>query len=158
MNYSAIYRPNRKSLGVGEGRIPAKGKEESSISLMERLVDIFIRNERLARGVITLSPERAEYGRHHPGTLCGFPGSIPTKATSASIETLESPRERVSVVGYSAYNPAVILAVNNNPMRFSDRSGGVSRRRVILTFPEVIPAKERDPQLLDKISAELAVI
>lgn len=43
-------------------------------------------------------------------------------------------------------------------MRFSDRSGGVSRRRVILAFPEVIPAKERDPQLLDKISTELAVI
>ncbi|MDF9911507.1 UNVERIFIED_ORG: phage/plasmid-associated DNA primase [Pantoea brenneri] len=35
-------------------------------------------------------------------------------------------------------------------MRFRDRSGGVSRRRVILTFPEVIPAKERDPQLQDK--------
>lgn len=52
----------------------------------------------------------------------------------------------------------MILAVNNNPMRFSDRSGGVSRRRVILTFPEVIPAKERDPKLLDKISNELAVI
>lgn len=115
--------------------------------------------------------------------------------TSATIDTLESSRERASVVGYSliilpdqekwsgdgagikaitggdavaidpkyrdAYSthiPAVILAVNNNPMRFSDRSGGVSRRRVILTFPEVIPAKERDPKLLDKISAELAVI
>lgn len=59
---------------------------------------------------------------------------------------------------YSTHIPAVILAVNNNPMRFSDRSGGVSRRRVILTFPEVIPAKERDPQLLNKISNELAVI
>ncbi|MGX0007477.1 hypothetical protein ACUXI4_004058 [Pantoea piersonii] len=59
---------------------------------------------------------------------------------------------------YSTHIPAVILAVNNNPMRFSDRSGGVSRRRVILTFPEVIPAKERDPQLLGKISTELAVI
>ena len=115
--------------------------------------------------------------------------------TSATIDTLESSRERASVVGfsliilpdqekwsgdgagikaitggdavaidpkyrdpYSTQIPAVILAVNNNPMRFSDRSGGVSRRRVILTFPEVIPAKERDPQLLDKISAELAVI
>jgi len=44
----------------------------------------------------------------------------------------------------------VILAENNNPMRFRDRSGGVARRRVILTFPEVIPAKERDPQLQDK--------
>jgi len=115
--------------------------------------------------------------------------------TSATIDTLESSRERASVVGfsliilpdqekwsgdgagikaitggdavaidpkyrdaYSTHIPAVILAINNNPMRFSDRSGGVSRRRVILTFPEVIPAKERDPQLLDKISNELAVI
>lgn len=59
---------------------------------------------------------------------------------------------------YSTHIPAVILAVNNNPMRFTDRSGGVSRRRVILTFPEVIPAKERDPPLLDKINAELGVI
>ncbi|TPE12128.1 DNA primase [Pantoea vagans] len=115
--------------------------------------------------------------------------------TSATIDTLESSRERASVVGfsliilpdqekwsgdgagikaitggdavaidpkyrdaYSTHIPAVILAVNNNPMRFSDRSGGVSRRRVILTFPEVIPSNERDPQLLDKISNELAVI
>lgn len=115
--------------------------------------------------------------------------------TSATIDTLESSRERASAVGfsliilpdqekwsgdgagikaitggdavaidpkyrdpYSTLIPAVILAVNNNPMRFSDRSGDVSRRRVILTFPEVISAKERDPQLLDKISNVLAVI
>lgn len=115
--------------------------------------------------------------------------------TSASIETLESARERASVVGYSlivlpdqekwsgdgagikaitggdavaidpkyrdaysAHIPAVILAVNNNPMQFSDRSGGVTRRRVIITFPEVIPANERDPQLIEKIAQELAVI
>ncbi|MBD9661771.1 phage/plasmid primase, P4 family [Pantoea sp. PNT03] len=116
-------------------------------------------------------------------------------AVSASIETLESSRERAAVIGYSlirlpdqekwsgdgaglkaitggdavsvdpkyrdAYSthiPAVILAVNNNPMRFTDRSGGVSRRRVILHFPEIIPPNERDPQLKEKISSELAVI
>ncbi len=115
--------------------------------------------------------------------------------TSASIETLESSRERASVVGYSliilpdqekwsgdgagikaitggdavaidpkyrdaysAHIPAVILAVNNNPMQFSDRSGGVSRRRVIITFPEVVEVHERDPHLLDKITTELPVI
>lgn len=115
--------------------------------------------------------------------------------TSATIETLESSRERAAVIGYSliilpdqekwsgdgagikaitggdavsvdpkyrdAYSthiPAVILAVNNNPMRFTDRSGGVSRRRVILHFPEIIPADERDPQMKEKISGELAVI
>ncbi|MFB0713756.1 primase-like DNA-binding domain-containing protein [Buttiauxella noackiae] len=59
---------------------------------------------------------------------------------------------------YSTHIPAVILAVNNNPMRFTDRSGGVSRRRVILHFPEQIAPEERDPQLRDKISQELAVI
>lgn len=115
--------------------------------------------------------------------------------TSATIDNLESARERASVVGYSlillpdqekwsgdgagikaitggdavaidpkyrdayaAYIPAVILAVNNNPMQFSDRSGGVSRRRVIITFPDAIPLAERDPLLLDKITQELAVI
>lgn len=52
----------------------------------------------------------------------------------------------------------MILAVNNNPMRFTDRSGGVSRRRVILHFPEQIAPEERDPQLKNKIARELAVI
>ncbi len=103
-------------------------------------------------------------------------------ATSATIETLESPRERAALTGfslirlpdqgkkwsgdgaglkaitggdavsvdpkyrdaYSTHIPAVILAVNNNPMRFTDRSGGVSRRRVIIHFPEQIaPAGAR---------------
>lgn len=59
---------------------------------------------------------------------------------------------------YSTHIPAVILAVNNNPMRFTDRSGGVSRRRVILHFPEQIAPEERDPHLKDKIARELAVI
>ncbi|MEA9393500.1 primase-helicase zinc-binding domain-containing protein [Acerihabitans sp. TG2] len=115
--------------------------------------------------------------------------------TSATIDTLESSRERASVVGfsliilpdqekwsgdgagikaitggdavaidpkyrdaYATHIPAVILAVNNNPMRFSDRSGGVSRRRVIIHFPEVIAAGDRDPQLKNKIRRELSVI
>lgn len=116
-------------------------------------------------------------------------------ATSADIDTLEDPRKRASLIGfslirlpdqekwsgdgaglkaitggdavsvdpkyqnpYSTHIPAVILAVNNNPMRFTDRSGGVSRRRVILHFPEQIAPDERDPQLCDKIAFELAVI
>ncbi|WP_308537572.1 primase-helicase zinc-binding domain-containing protein [uncultured Kluyvera sp.] len=116
-------------------------------------------------------------------------------ATSATIETLESPRERAALIGfslirlpdqekwsgdgaglkaitggdavsvdpkyrdaYSTHIPAVILAVNNNPMRFTDRSGGVSRRRVIMHFPEQIAPEERDPKLKDKIACELAVI
>jgi len=116
-------------------------------------------------------------------------------ATSADIDTLEDPRKRASLIGfslirlpdqekwsgdgaglkaitggdavsvdpkyqnpYSTHIPAVILAVNNNPMRFTDRSGGVSRRRVIIHFPEQIAPDERDPQLRDKIARELSVI
>lgn len=116
-------------------------------------------------------------------------------ATSADIDTLEDPRRRASLIGfslirlpdqekwsgdgaglkaitggdavsvdpkyqnpYSTHIPAVILAVNNNPMRFTDRSGGVSRRRVIIHFPEQIAPEERDPQLKNKIARELAVV
>ncbi|EDF9813692.1 DNA primase [Salmonella enterica subsp. enterica serovar Tennessee] len=59
---------------------------------------------------------------------------------------------------YSIRIPAVVLAVNNNAMTFSDRSGGVSRRRVIFNFPEVVNEKDRDPMLVEKIEAELPVI
>ena len=44
---------------------------------------------------------------------------------------------------YSTRIPAVVLAVNNNAMTFSDRSGGISRRRVIFNFSEVVPENEK---------------
>lgn len=59
---------------------------------------------------------------------------------------------------YSTRIPAVVLAVNNNAMTFSDRSGGISRRRVIFNFSEVVPENDRDPLLAEKIEAELAVV
>ncbi|EOF9218294.1 DUF5906 domain-containing protein [Klebsiella pneumoniae] len=59
---------------------------------------------------------------------------------------------------YSTRIPAVVLAVNNNAMTFSDRSGGISRRRVIFNFTEVVPEDERDTMLAEKIEGELAVI
>ncbi|EER8602017.1 DNA primase [Escherichia coli] len=59
---------------------------------------------------------------------------------------------------YSTRIPAVVLAVNNNAMSFSDRSGGISRRRVIFNFSEVVQENERDPMLAEKIEGELAVV
>ena len=59
---------------------------------------------------------------------------------------------------YSTRIPAVVMAVNNNAMTFSDRSGGISRRRVIFNFSEVVPEDERDPLLAEKIEGELAVV
>ena len=43
-------------------------------------------------------------------------------------------------------------------MTFSDRSGGISRRRVIFNFTEVVQENERDPFLAEKIGSELPVI
>lgn len=59
---------------------------------------------------------------------------------------------------YSTRIPAVVLAVNNNAMTFSDRSGGISRRRVIFNFSEVVPENERDSMLAEKIEGELTVV
>jgi len=59
---------------------------------------------------------------------------------------------------YSTRIQAVVLAVNNNAMTFSDRSGGISRRRVIFNFTEIVPENERDTMLAEKIEGELAVI
>lgn len=59
---------------------------------------------------------------------------------------------------YSIRIPAVVLAVNNNAMTFSDRSGGISRRRVIFNFSEVVSEEQRDPELVEKIEGELPVI
>lgn len=59
---------------------------------------------------------------------------------------------------YSTRIPAVILAVNNNAMTFSDRRGGISRRRVNFNFSRIIPETERDPLMTVKIEAELPVI
>ncbi|WP_255518860.1 primase-like DNA-binding domain-containing protein [Gilliamella sp. W8126] len=43
-------------------------------------------------------------------------------------------------------------------MRFNERNGGISRRRVIFHFGEVIPEKERDLNLVSKIEQELPSI
>jgi putative DNA primase/helicase len=53
---------------------------------------------------------------------------------------------------------AVVVATNNDPMRFTERQGGISRRRVIFPFNEIVKAEDRDTALLDKVRTELPVI
>ena len=59
---------------------------------------------------------------------------------------------------FSTTIKAVILITNNDPMVFTERNGGIARRRVIFTFDRVVPESQKDPQLSDKIAAELPVI
>lgn len=59
---------------------------------------------------------------------------------------------------FSAKVRAVVLATNNEPMVITERNGGMSRRRVIFTFNNVVAEEDKDPQLGEKIAAELPII
>ncbi|HBC3225639.1 TPA: DUF5906 domain-containing protein [Escherichia coli] len=59
---------------------------------------------------------------------------------------------------FTAVIRAVVLATNNNPMIFTERAGGVSRRRVIFRFDNIVSEAEKDRELPEKIAAETPVI
>ncbi|EAA4547587.1 DNA primase [Escherichia coli] len=59
---------------------------------------------------------------------------------------------------FTAVIRAVVLATNNNPMIFTERAGGVARRRVIFRFDNIVSEAEKDRGLPEKIAAEIPVI
>ena len=58
---------------------------------------------------------------------------------------------------FTAVIRAVVLATNNNPMIFTERAGGVARRRVIFRFDNIVSEAEKDRELPEKIAAEIPV-
>ncbi|WP_109393117.1 primase-like DNA-binding domain-containing protein [Proteus terrae] len=59
---------------------------------------------------------------------------------------------------FSTIIKAVVLATNNEPMSFTERNGGIARRRVIFSFNTPVKENDKDPLLPEKISKELPVI
>ncbi|WP_411706044.1 phage/plasmid primase, P4 family [Edaphovirga cremea] len=57
---------------------------------------------------------------------------------------------------YTIVLNAVVIATNNAPMHFNEKNGGISRRRVIFSFDQVV--QNRDLELKSKIRIELPVI
>jgi len=53
---------------------------------------------------------------------------------------------------------ALVMLINNRPCSFTERSGGVDRRRVIFDFKKIVPEDERDPHFMDKITLEVGGI
>ncbi|ELD3250734.1 DNA primase [Enterobacter hormaechei] len=53
---------------------------------------------------------------------------------------------------------AVVVATNNEPMAFTERNGGIARRRVIFPFNNPVTEAEKDPDLMIKIRQEIPVI
>ncbi|HIH3586314.1 TPA: DNA primase family protein [Escherichia coli] len=59
---------------------------------------------------------------------------------------------------FTAIIRAVVLVTNNVPMTFTERAGGVARRRVIFRFDNIVRETEKDKELPEKIAAEIPVI
>lgn len=57
---------------------------------------------------------------------------------------------------YTVVLNAVVIATNNAPMHFTEKNGGIARRRVIFTFDRVV--NNKDPELKSKIRVELPII
>lgn len=53
---------------------------------------------------------------------------------------------------------ALIMIVNNQPCKWTERNGGIDRRIVNYCFDKVTPEKERDPYFMDKITLEIGGI
>lgn len=50
---------------------------------------------------------------------------------------------------------ACYMMTTNNPLLFTDRNGGISRRRIIIAFNRQVPKEKRDPHFLEKIQTEI---
>ncbi|MGY4699219.1 DNA primase family protein [Avibacterium paragallinarum] len=59
---------------------------------------------------------------------------------------------------FTAVIQAIVMIVNNEATRFTERCGGIDRRRVIYHFDRVVPDEKRDPRLLAKIEQEISGI
>lgn len=59
---------------------------------------------------------------------------------------------------FTAILRAVVIATNNTPMIFTERAGGVARRRVIFQFNHKVLEADKDHELPSKIAAEIPVI
>ena len=97
--------------------------------------------ENFVNKTLILCPEQSRYG--------GDGGGL--KSISAGDLVNIDPKHKSK---FKAVIPAIVLIVNNEPTRFTERNGGIERRRVIFHFDKVVPESKRDPHLMDKIEAE----
>ncbi len=75
------------------------------------------------------------------------------KAMTGGDAVLINPKHRPP---YSAVIRAVVIVVTNEPAVFNEHNGGISRRRVLLQFKNVV--SDQDTTFMDKLRPELPVI
>lgn len=107
----------------------------------------------------TIPAGRMKMRRDHVIPLCGQPkytgeGTGIKKITGGDPVEINPKYEK----RFTAVIRAVVLATNNNPMIFTERAGGVARRRVIFRFDNIVSEADKDRELPEKIAAEIPVI
>ncbi|WP_337063718.1 DNA primase family protein [Raoultella ornithinolytica] len=132
-----------KSVFTGIARM-LTGELHATSGTMEDMDTARERASFVGKSLITL-PDQATYTGSGPGIKA---------ITGGDVVRIDPKHEKP----FHTIIRAVVIATNNEPMRFTERQGGISRRRVIFPFNQEVPEAERDPHLLDKIKAELPVI
>ncbi|HHW7566818.1 TPA: DNA primase family protein [Mannheimia haemolytica] len=59
---------------------------------------------------------------------------------------------------FSTKIKTLVMIVNNEPCKWTERNGGIERRIVNYCFDKVMPENERDPYFMDKITLEIGGI
>lgn len=118
---------------------------DSSVSIDAESLDDARKREPVAQAKLITLPDQKQYTGDGNGLRAITGGD------SVSID----PKHKKP---YSAVIRAVIVAANNSPMIFTERAGGIERRRIIFHFGRVVPEAQRDRALMDKIADELPVV
>jgi putative DNA primase/helicase len=129
-----------KSVFVNIARMLVGSDYETASDM--RSLDHTVERSVLANKQLITLPDQPKY--------CGSGAGI--KAITGGDAVLINPKWQKP---YSTVIRAVIIATNNTPMHFTERSGGIARRRVILSFNHGVSDIDKDPQLIEKIQAEL---
>lgn len=65
-------------------------------------------------------------------------------------------KAQILYTGYVDFIPNVVFMMSTNyPITFTDRNGGIARRRVIIPFERAIPKDKKDVNFIDKVKGEI---
>lgn len=138
------------------------GEGGSGKSVMANLCELLVGRENV--GSTSMESMRASFGLENvwDKRLILLPDQSQYIGDGALLKAITGGDEvavnRKGKAMFGAKVRAVVMATNNEPMKMTERNGGISRRRVIYAFNNVVADADRDPQLGEKIAAELPVI
>lgn len=138
------------------------GQGGSGKSIFTRLASLLAGEHNTASGSMTALDTARGRAQFVGKSLIILPDQVKYVGEGAGIKAVTG-GDLVEIDGkyekqFSTVLTAVVIATNNMPMTFSERNGGIARRRIIFPFDRVVKDSDKDPLLADKIANELPVI